>query len=192
MRNTFSFPPLESPGSEVNSAFNVVIAYEDFETGQNARKTYDFLVEHLGNEFCLNNQMWKFDVLAMPKLREIAANDAAAADLILVALRGNNELPAEVREWMELWLRQGTRAIAVVALFEVPGQPVGNLIRDYLADVARRAKVEFFSQPGIWPAPASKQNPLVGGTRRWNAKTFSLLAGVVQSDPEVLHWGINE
>lgn len=192
MRNTFTYPPLDSPDSKVNPAFNVVTVYEDFETGQNARKTYDFLAEHLGNEFRLNNQMWKFDVLAMPKLKEMAASDAAAADIILVAMRGTNDLPTEVREWMKLWLAHGTRAIAMVALFEVSNQPVGDLIRDYLADVARRADVEFFSQPGIWPAPAPSEDPLVSGTRQWGEKEFSRLAGAVRRDHSVLHWGINE
>lgn len=192
MRNTFSLPPLRSPGSEANPAFNVVIAYEDFETGQHARKTYDFLVEHLGEEFCLHNQMWKFDVLAMPKLREMAASDAAAADIVMVAVRGSNELPAEVKEWMELWLSQGTRAIAVVALFEDSGQSIANLVQDYLAEVARRANVEFFSQPGVWPTPARDHDRQAGDSRMREEKAFSLLAGAVQSDPEIRHWGINE
>jgi len=43
--------------------FNVVIAYEDFETGKTCEGTYDFLVNNLRHECRFENQMWKFDVL---------------------------------------------------------------------------------------------------------------------------------
>ena len=111
MQNTLTFPPLKSAEREAAPAFNVVIAYEDFETGKNAKKTYDFLVEHLGHECEFNNQMWKFDVLALPKLKEIAARDAAEADIIIIAAHGTCELPSEVKSWIDRWLREKPRAI---------------------------------------------------------------------------------
>jgi len=58
----------------------VVIAYEDFETGKQAKRTFDFLAEQLKDECQFTNQMWKFDVLNIPKLREMAAKDAAGAE----------------------------------------------------------------------------------------------------------------
>ena len=50
---------------EINPTFNVVMAYEDFDTGKRAMRTYDYLVQHLGDECLFKNQMWKFDVLAV-------------------------------------------------------------------------------------------------------------------------------
>src|SRR5262245_57788797 len=97
MQNTLTFPPLKSAERESAPTFNVVIAYEDFETGKNAKKTYDFLVEHLGHECEFSNQMWKFDVLALPKLKEMAARDAADADIIIISAHGTSELPPEVK-----------------------------------------------------------------------------------------------
>ena len=67
------YPPLDSQGSESNPEFSVVIVYEDFETGKDAKRTFDFLGEHLKDECHFTNQMWKFDVLNIPKLREMAA-----------------------------------------------------------------------------------------------------------------------
>ena len=66
MTRTLHLSPLESPESDLNSTFNVVIAYEDFDTGKHARKTYDFLVENLGQRCEFTNQMWKFEVLSVP------------------------------------------------------------------------------------------------------------------------------
>src|SRR5215472_17322151 len=101
---TFSLPSIGSSDIEVNSTLNVVIAYEDLETGKRAMKTYDYLVEHLGEQCLFANQMWKFDVLAVPKLREIAARDAAAAEIIIIAAHEGRDLPTEVKSWIEMWL----------------------------------------------------------------------------------------
>src|SRR5579862_6505421 len=109
--HTLSLPALGSSDTEGSNALNVVIAYEDLETGKRAMKTYDYLVEHLGDQCLFTNQMWKFDVLAVPKLRDIAAKDAVAADIIIVAAHEGNELPAEVKAWISNGSRS-TRARA--------------------------------------------------------------------------------
>src|SRR6185437_1781183 len=186
---TFRFPILGSSEKKVNSALNVVIAYEDLETGKRAMKTYDYMVEQLGDQCLFTNQMWKFDVLPVPKLKEIAAKDAASAEIIIVSAHEGKQLPDEVKSWVELWLSYETQATALVGLFgaENPENPV----RNYLADVARRAKIEFFCQPGIWPALGQKHDT---STRMWerNEKTFSFLANAVREEPVASHWGINE
>ncbi|HLX70077.1 MAG TPA: hypothetical protein VKV04_10670 [Verrucomicrobiae bacterium] len=179
--HTLSLPALGSSDTEGSNALNVVIAYEDLETGKRAMKTYDYLVEHLGDQCLFTNQMWKFDVLAVPKLRDIAAKDAVAADIIIVAAHEGNELPAEVKAWIQQWLSFNTRASALVGLFGA--ESVDTPVRDYLASIAKRAKIEFFCQPGLWPGKSNKHesNP-----------TLAVLASVMQEDHEVLHWGINE
>src|SRR5438105_1310923 len=76
MQRSLTYPPLTS-GLEAQPELNVVIAYEDFETGKRAKTTYDFLSENLGTNCKFSSQMWKFEVLGIPKLREMAAQDAA-------------------------------------------------------------------------------------------------------------------
>ena len=150
MQHTLSEPSLNAANQETNSQFNVVIVYEDFETGKHAKKTYDVLVEHLGHECELNHQMWKFEVLRLPKLKEIAARDAAQADIILIASHGGSDLPAEVKDWLDLWLRDSGEPLALVALFDRPREHT-LAIRSYLAKIARKARVAFFAQPDDWP-----------------------------------------
>src|SRR5207245_10236995 len=104
MQRTLTYVPPGVSDLEVNNTFNVVIAYEDFETGKHAKSTYDFLVEHLHGECRFTNQMWKFDVLGIPKLREMAAKDAAMADIIIISSHGGEELPPDVKAWIELRL----------------------------------------------------------------------------------------
>jgi hypothetical protein len=186
---TVSLPAFGSSDAEVNPALNVVIAYEDLETGKRAMKTYDYLVEHLGDQCLFANQMWKFDVLSVSKLREIAAKDASAADIIMIAAHEGNPLPREVKAWIELWLSYKTHASALVGLFGA--QSVDSPVRDYLVGVAKRAKIEFFCQPGIWPGRSERHNSIDLALTR-NEKTLSVLATVIKEEPTVSHWGINE
>lgn len=194
MQNTLTFPPFSSPATGSSPAFNVVIAYEDFETGKQAKNTYDYLVEHLGDECAFANEMWKFDILSVPKLREMAAKDAAAADIIIISMHGENDLPQDVKAWIELWLAQKGNAIALVGLFGNVKDTSENPTFVYLSEVARRGQMEFFCQPGVWPGEGGEGLPWIGNYRGANSKTFSLLAGAVKQEPpsEFGHWGINE
>ena len=110
---TLTFPSVDSSETEVNPALNVVIAYQDLETGKRAMKTYDYMIEHLGSQCLFTNQMWKFDVLNIPKLREMAAKDAAGADIVIISCHARSELAPEVRAWIELWLAEKNEAIAI-------------------------------------------------------------------------------
>jgi hypothetical protein len=151
--------------------FRVVIAYEDFGTASQAKRAYDFLVANLTHEWQVTRQMWKFDLLRLPELRELAAEDAVLADLIIVSCSGDGELPADVRAWMEMWLGHKSDAVALIALLDCPpGQAEGaQATRTYLERVAQRARMEFFTWPQGLPeeqivvldrALAAKEEPL--------------------------------
>jgi hypothetical protein len=187
MQHTLVFPPPGSGDLDVTPpTLNVVIVYEDFETGTHAKKTYDFLVENVRPECQFTNQMWKFDVMSIPKLREIAVRDAATADIVIVSSHGD-ELPAYVKSWAESWLESPGTPLALVVLFD--RQPPETLrTRDYLVEVARRGKMAFFAQPDDWPdrhAPVGFEQDA-----GWNGRTLSSLA--MKRDHTNLRWGINE
>jgi hypothetical protein len=167
----------------------VLIAYEDFETGKNGKKTFDFLVNHLGEDFVFSNQMWKFDILSVPKLREMAAKDVAEADIIIVSAHGQSDLPDDVKAWIELWIKEKLQAVALVALFDRE-QFLDNPARSYLAGVASRANLEFFSQPATLPQSETFTPPLTGFEH--SDRTVSVLAGMETFNKDISRWGINE
>ena len=186
---------LSAADFEPNPVFNVLLAYEDFETGKNAKHTFDFLSEHLGHECHFTNQMWKFDVLGIPKLREMAAMDASTADIIVISCHGGFELPLEVKSWIELWLAEKTNAIALVALIDSAFSQAfeSHATRDYLADVAKRAGIEFFSQTeGLQRSTTLTQQAPSTAEMQMDARTFAALAGAVQREESFPRWGINE
>jgi hypothetical protein len=189
MRNSVVCPSLTASKVDEDPAFNVVIAYEDFDTGKHARRTYDFLVQHLGDESRFRNQMWKFDVLGVPKLKQMAAKDAAAADIIIISAHGLNELPSEVKAWIELWTKEKIHAMALVGLFD-PGECASNPVRSYLEDVAAHAGLEFFAQPGLWPG--REEDGIQPRISAAGGKALTVLADLVQHDKEIPRWGINE
>jgi hypothetical protein len=141
-----------TPSTE-EPVFRVVIAYEDFAAGKHAQETYDYLVQRLEGELELDRQMWKFDVLKNLKMRELAVEDAAAADLIIISTHGMGDLPEGVWSWIDRWVAHEGSAMALVTLVDRPRAYEGedNPIRFYLQRVARRAGMDFFAQPNEWP-----------------------------------------
>lgn len=186
-------------GSDGKNTFNVVVVYEDFETGKTAKRTYDYLVGNLGDDCEFSNQMWKFDVLNIPKLAAIAVMDACAADIIVVATHGG-ELPAAVRAWLDGWASKGSRAIALVGLCD--GEPMeAHATYHTLREAAQRARIQFFAHPDFWPGeeaslpekPEFEPSPMVRSPRR--ERTLSALSGVISHDlrnTAAPRWGLNE
>jgi len=193
MQHTAFYSPVGSSDLEPDPIFNVVIAYEDFETGKQAKGTYDFLVNNLRHECRFANQMWKFDVLGISKLREMAVNDALAADIIIISCHGTHELSADVRTWIDSWVHGRSSAIALVALFgDACGDRDNNRIRDYLAEVAGRARMEFFAQPNDLAIKRFDESIAIErGTKR-DGKALSALADIVHREQTFPHLGINE
>src|ERR1043165_8791100 len=153
MQRLLTYPSVGPSDLEANPSFNVVVVYEDVESGKNAQETCDFLAKHLGSNFQFNSQMWKFDAPSVPQLRELAAEDAVRADLVIISSRGRTDLPVEVKNWIEQWLAEKGNVMALAAIFGSLSRETiqAPAIRAYLADVARRGRMEFFAQPAERP-----------------------------------------
>lgn len=194
MQRTLTIPPLGVSDVDSSPVFNVVIAYEDFESGKQAMKTYDFLAQNFGSDCHFTNQMWKFDVLSIPKLREIAVKDAALADIIIISC-GVDALPAHVKTWIESWVVQPNNPLALVALFEDThdGLERSASARDYLANLAQHAGIEFFARPDERSGRPRREEPFHfqrgSGVDDY---TLSALAGKAHQDLTPPRWGINE
>jgi hypothetical protein len=93
--------------------------YEDFGTGKRAKGALDYVAEELRNDFEFRHTMWRLDVLQDPKLNILAAHALAEADLLIISLRGERQIPAEIRVLIDRWpVEKTNRDVALVALFE--------------------------------------------------------------------------
>jgi hypothetical protein len=53
----------------------------------------------------VNLDLWNFPIPAISQIGNLASQVAAEADIVILSLRGDAELPAEIREWIETWSR---------------------------------------------------------------------------------------
>jgi hypothetical protein len=139
----------ERPSGErsLPAIFNVVLMYEDFETRERAKKSLDYLGEEFGNNFEFRHSMWRLDILRDPKLNALAAPSLAEADLLIVSLRCEQQLPGKIRALIDERLAQTVNhACALVALFEGSAPATRSSVYACLATLARQYGFDFFEQ----------------------------------------------
>jgi hypothetical protein len=129
------------------SKFKVVVIYEDGPAGRRAKHFYDKLIYELKEECAFSLQLWSFQVLAIPELRESAVESAAQADFVILSLHGKTGLPVDIREWIETWSKliidKGPALIALVDKSTTRGGTNDSALA-YLKSVAKRTEVDFF------------------------------------------------
>ncbi|MGA2246831.1 MAG: hypothetical protein ABSH48_17705, partial [Verrucomicrobiota bacterium] len=87
-------------------------------------------------------------------LRTLAGREAAAADLVIIAVHGARELPPEVAAWIASWrdLRKDRREPMIVRLGSNLSDP------DYLHGLCSQFRPLAASEPMSCPATASCKN----------------------------------
>ena len=140
---------------EQNPPLRVVVVYEDFEMAVQARKVCDLIVEEsrVGAEVQLS--VWRFDSFCSGDLRNAVGRQADQADVIVVAPRGLDRLPAEVDAWLKRWsTHRHAEPGALVAVFhpEAAQEGANSNVALRLWRAADRAGMDFFSGSPNWTA----------------------------------------
>ncbi len=122
-----------------------ILIYEDLDAGLRAKRFCDKIEKKLGIKCRLQDRAWRFDVLAIPEVRNTAASEAAKADLVILSNSESTELPAKVREWLDMWIWLIDQANpALIALFGSP-RSESVPVRTQLRNVTRSKGIDFFS-----------------------------------------------
>jgi hypothetical protein len=122
----------------------LLAAFEDSITGARVKGFCQDFARDLGAKCRITEHVWLFSTLRLPELREIAAEEAAASDLIILSLRSAENLPEEVMSWIDLWQRQKARRPRVLlALIDPDDEPALTAVQAYLQKVASRGGMEF-------------------------------------------------
>lgn len=125
----------------------VVAAFEDFSTGARVKEFCHNLVRDSHGQADVVEHLWLVNLLRLPQLRAIAAEDAASADVIVLSFHEAQALPDEVTSWIEMWLRlKGERQTALVALLDLVLGRDRSALQEHLRGVATQAGMEFFAQ----------------------------------------------
>jgi hypothetical protein len=139
-------------GWKESKRVSVVAVYEDASTGARVHEFCRSLSRQLGENCELTHQVWLVNEFWMPQLKEIAAREAASADLIIISLHQADSLSDAVKGWFDLWLPQkGNCHMALVALLDHLDQGDSNAMRAYLEKSAQRSEMEFLAQSEEMP-----------------------------------------
>jgi hypothetical protein len=155
-QGAIKFPMENSSHTEAKRALDlddrptssVVIIYQDRDTGRRAKCFYDKMTHELDEECDFSLELWNFEMLTIPEMRDSSAQAAAQADFLVLSFHGNAELPAQTRYWIERWSRLSANGnTALVALVEKPKTGRGTAVStlSYLRSVAAIKGIDFSS-----------------------------------------------
>ena len=121
--------------------------FEDSITGARVKEFRQSLCRNLGQGCRVIEHVWLFNTFRLKELQEIAAEEAAASDLIIISAHRTEALPEEVKKWIDLWVRPIAQHPAVlVALLDPVEEGAANPLQVYLQDVASRGHMEFLTE----------------------------------------------
>src|SRR5437773_9950120 len=107
-------------GSRRTSAqLNVVIAYADFSSATLAKQILADSLRVLSAHFVVKTTLWKFELLSLAALRDIATQDAMEAQIIIISADKEYGLPEGAKSWVESCLTNpAVKDVAFVALMK--------------------------------------------------------------------------
>lgn len=172
--------------SSAGAALRVVILYEDFAMGCQARQMLESLRAQWGRGHSLALEIWRLDVLSEPDLGRAAARDAVNADLVVVACRRDHEIAELVKAWFDTWTGLRRERAALVLLFDGPETftPASRLNGAFFAALARRGNMDLFVSPA---ATTPRSDLLVERLRHGAEDAFLITPSVCQIPTGPLH-----
>ncbi|MBM3840656.1 MAG: hypothetical protein FJ398_22385 [Verrucomicrobia bacterium] len=130
------------------SGLRFFIAYENIEMGLQALQLYQRVARRFGQEHRFQLDLWKFEALGVPSLDKHAAEEAAAADLVIVAANRDDRVPLDLRIWVEQWTDRkiGKECVLVFLSEHSHSAPDGAApLHTFLRDVASQNLMTFLS-----------------------------------------------
>ena len=144
-----------------------------------------------GSEGRLLYSWWTFGVLASASLRQIAASEAAEADMVIIAAREGPGLPQSIKDWISLWLATGEyhpRRRALVALLE-PDKAANGASRGVVTELKHLAEaddIDFIANGedvGCEAVLARGSVPPPGNSTWWANPSATSIAGRTGAGP---------
>lgn len=159
VRHDLESAPVAAEPTGDSPPIPVVIAYRGLSAARWAMRVLDSVANAVGGGSGFRPRLWSFDLLEDPSRRAEAEEDAAQANLLVVATNDAEPLPLTVGDWLAGLLRQKQgSAGAVVALFgpEESPEAAGSTRLEAMRLAVRRAGLEFFA-PEAHP-PSGRSN----------------------------------
>ena len=115
--------------------------------GSGQKKVSTTWARSLGTISSSGTRLWRLDVLQDPKLNALAAPSLAEADLLIVSLRCERQVPDKILALIDERLAQRVNPeCALVAPFERSAPATRSSVYACLATLARQHGFDFFEQ----------------------------------------------
>jgi hypothetical protein len=140
-----------------DGALHLFLLYEDSLTNARAETFCRIILNEMPEPVQLVKRSWMVNELRMPRLRLIAAHEAASSQIIILSLRHAEALGKEIENWLATWIstRPGNRSAphpeTLVALFDPVYTGDSSSMHAYLEHVASQANLQFIEHSDDLP-----------------------------------------
>jgi len=164
-------------GSATRETCRVVVLYDGAETRTAALEFSDHLRWHFSDDLDFEIAWWRADFLEELSLAELAAAQAAEADVILVCIRPDAGAVPPMKTWFTSWAAHHIDHDAALVELEVPPPAGMESARHFFREAARAAGLDYLE-------PAAEN-----ASARFVPVSWDLLRDDLPA-PE--HYGLNE
>lgn len=122
--------------------FRMISIYDSADSCREAAHASEVVLRELGEDILVDKKAWHLETLHNAMQREQAAEEAARADMIVIAISG--ETPSEaLRVWAEDWPARRVLNNGLIALIPSGDSETGGAVADFLYETAISAKMDF-------------------------------------------------
>jgi len=141
--------PDEVMFEERTIAFRAILLYEHQEGAEAAKAVLDRVRARLPETETTEISPWRFDRLGDPRAAQWARAHGTDADLIVIAAKGGEPLPSEIKQTLENWALENVavRYGFVVLLTDISeAQKTESPVYHYMENLSGRTECDFFAR----------------------------------------------
>jgi hypothetical protein len=125
--------------------FRMLSIYDSEAANREATVTSNLVLRELGDAIEADRTTWNLDSLDATSLCRLAAKEAARADVIVIALAGNE--PSEsLKQWVAQWHQNRELSGGLLALIPADDSETGGNLAEFLYETAVTANMDFLCQ----------------------------------------------
>lgn len=127
--------------------FRIVAVYDSEEASLETNRAAAIVLQELGHDVPFDESSWKLDALSSWSVCDLAASEAACADMIVLALGSDSPLDV-LQHWLESWDKKRTLEGGLLALIPMDKSRKTIALEDYLYETAVTAQMDFLCRKG--------------------------------------------
>jgi hypothetical protein len=126
----------------VERPFRMLTLFDSAESNAEAASASKLVLQELGEDVVVDKNAWDIRLLDSPVLRGRAAEQAAVADVILLAL-SSREPSEPLRQWLEQWQKQRSIDGGLLALITPGATDEAAPLAEFMNEAALTANMDF-------------------------------------------------